>query len=277
MKRVLLALTAALLLACQMSPEKMKTESVKFADTTKFASLTIGVEFPLPQTEAMRSIRAVLVSVMDESLSGIGRFEGGRAFPAYRGNLDDTPAMMAYYESQALRQLDRASGVDAAERLSDGVSYMPSWEFDCKIVKGWENERCVVFEANNYSYAGGAHGGVYGAGSLVFDKRDGHRIVNLLLPACTEKMQPLLKKGLIQYFSDNGEKVSAEELRDWLFLEPGQPIPLPAWTPAPAEDGLVFTYQQYEIAAYACGMPSFIVPYKDIAPFLTEEAKEIVL
>jgi hypothetical protein len=39
----------------------------------------------------------------------------------------------------------------------------------------------------------------------------------------------------------------------------------------------VFTYQQYEIASYAEGMPSFVVPYPDIEPFLTPEAKALGL
>ena len=59
------------------------------------------------------------------------------------------------------------------------------------------------------------------------------------------------------------------------FMENGI-VPLPSWTPYPGEDGLVFVYQQYEIASYAAGMPSFVIPYDRIQPFLTEEARRIL-
>ena len=70
-------------------------------------------------------------------------------------------------------------------------------------------------------------------------------------------------------------EVAPEELNNYLFLETGV-IPFPAWTPYPSEDGLVFTYQQYEIASYAAGMPEFTIPYADLRPYLTPEAKALV-
>ena len=69
--------------------------------------------------------------------------------------------------------------------------------------------------------------------------------------------------------------ITPEELDNILFLETGI-VPLPAWTPYPSEDGLVFTYQQYEIAAYAAGMPNFTIPFTDLLPYLTAEAKALL-
>ena len=45
-------------------------------------------------------------------------------------------------------------------------------------------------------------------------------------------------------------------------------IPRPQFAPYLTPRGMVFTYQQYEIAAYAAGLPSFIVPYEKISSFL---------
>ena len=36
----------------------------------------------------------------------------------------------------------------------------------------------------------------------------------------------------------------------------------------------MLTYQQYEIAAYAAGMPSFTLSYEEAASFLLPEAKK---
>jgi len=60
-----------------------------------------------------------------------------------------------------------------------------------------------------------------------------------------------------------------------LFID-GDIIPFPAFSPYPSKDGLVFVYQQYEIASYAAGMPAFTLPYEVVEPYLTEEAKAIL-
>lgn len=85
----------------------------------------------------------------------------------------------------------------------------------------------------------------------------------------------LLAAGLVRYYSDNGYETSWDELKESLFIEDGF-IPLPSWPLYPSADGLVFVYQQYEIASYAEGMPSFTVPYGDIGPYLTEEAHKLL-
>ena len=69
--------------------------------------------------------------------------------------------------------------------------------------------------------------------------------------------------------------MSEEELKEHLQLE-GDLIPLPAWTPYPTADGLCFVYQQYEIASYADGMPAFTLPFDEVQPYLTPEARAIL-
>ena len=110
---------------------------------------------------------------------------------------------------------------------------------------------------------------------MTFDKKEGALVDKMLDPACLDAIQPLLRKGIAQYFSEGGMEIAQEELDNYLSLETGV-VPFPGWTPYPGEDGLVFTYQQYEIAAYAAGMPEFTVPYADILPYLTPEAKALL-
>ena len=103
----------------------------------------------------------------------------------------------------------------------------------------------------------------------------GHLVEQFLDPSCLDAIQPLLRKGITAYFSEDDNEISPEELDNYLFLESGV-IPFPAWTPYPDEDGLVFTYQQYEIASYAAGMPNFTIPFEDLRPYLTPEAKALL-
>ena len=277
--------------ACRPSGGKdLQTETVNYEDSTAHADLSIQVELPVAgQGAAADRIRASLVEVMDGQLSHIGSYEEERLFPAFEGDFSKTESLVMYYRDKALEAIGQLSQEDYDERvnsieendgLTDGqrkeiLADMPGWEYDFSLLKDRETDRYVVFLSQDYVYLGGAHGGVVGRGGLTFDKKEGALVEKMVDSASLDAVQPLLRKGLSQYFSDNEMEVAPEELDNILFLETGV-IPFPAWTPYPSEEGLVFTYQQYEIAAYAAGMPEFTVPYADILPYLTPEAKALL-
>ena len=284
-----LAVMAAV--ACGPSGGKdLKTETLNYEESAAHADLSIKVELPVVgQGAVAERIRAALVEVMDEQLSHIGSYEEERMFPAYEGDRDKTDLLLDYYRGKALETIGRLSQEDFDERvqsieendgLTDGqrkeiLADMPGWEYDFNLLKERETDKYVVFLSEDYVYLGGAHGGIIGRGGLTFDKKDGLLVEKILDPACLDEIQPLLRKGLTQYFNAEDMEMTPEELDNVLFLETGV-VPFPAWTPYPSEDGLVFTYQQYEIAAYAAGMPNFTIPYDDIRPYMTPEAKALV-
>ena len=284
-----LAIVAAV--ACRPSGGKdVKTELRECEDSTAHADLSIKAELPVPgQGAVSERIRMALVEVMDEQLSHLGTYEENRLFPAFDGRADDTDALMEYYRGKALEAIGKQAQEDYDERVAsieenDGLtdeeraeilSDMPGWEYDFSLLKNRETDRYVVFLSEDYVYLGGAHGGIIGRGGLTFDKKEGLLVERFLDPACLDAIQPLLRKGLTDYFKDGDMEITPEELDNVLFLESGT-IPFPAWTPFPGENGLVFTYQQYEIAAYAAGMPNFTIPYDEILPYLTPEAKLLI-
>ena len=286
-----IGLTVLAVVACRPSGRKdLKTEICEYEDSTAHADLSIKVELPVSGQGAVAArIRMALVEVMDEQLSHIGTYEENRLFPAFEGDADKTETLLKYYRDKALEGIGKLSQEDYDERVNsieenDGLtdaerkeilSEMPGWEYDFGLLKERETDQYVVFLSEDYVYLGGAHGGVIGRGGLTFDKKDGLLVEKMIEPSCLDSIQPLLRKGLTQYFSDNDMEISPEELDNILFLESGT-IPFPAWTPYPGEEGLVFTYQQYEIAAYAAGMPNFTIPYTDLLPYLTLEAKALV-
>ncbi len=277
--------------ACRPSGGKdLQTETLNYEDSKAHADLSIKVELPVAgQGAAADRIRASLTEVMDGQLSHIGSYEEERLFPAFEGDFSKTESLVMYYRDKALEAIGQLSQEDYDERvnsieendgLTDGqrkeiLADMPGWEYDFSLLKDRETDRYVVFLSQDYVYLGGAHGGVVGRGGLTFDKKEGALVEKMVDSANLDAVQPLLRKGLSQYFSDNEMEVAPEELDNILFLETGV-IPFPAWTPYPSEEGLVFTYQQYEIAAYAAGMPEFTVPYADILPYLTPEAKALL-
>lgn len=280
-------MAAALLLAasCTGGQPGFKTEKQHFADSTGHARLTLNAELPVANDEGTAVMRQTLVDVMDRALSQIDSYDGKRTFPRFEGDINDTKALFAYYEEQTLADIgarsqaacdERAAGIMESETLSDEekqryISQAPGWAFDFNLEKVYETERFVVFDSQNYVYLGGAHGGVVGAGPMTFDKKSGMRIRDFFQPGVEEEMQPLLRRGMGEYFKERMEAVDME-LDAFLSLDGGR-IPLPKWAPCPGKDGLKLIYQQYEVAPYAAGMPEFVLSYEEVAPYLQAEAK----
>lgn len=281
MKRFfLLCVAAGAVLAaasCERSGQ-LETEIYSYEDATDHADFTLFAELPTARKGAGGAIRADLLGVLDRQIGYMLSYEGERQIPAFGGDWKDNDACVSYYREQggALLEQLAAEQIREMQESVEDVTDFPGWEYDLTLAKVVDTLGYIVYLSEDYFYAGGAHGGVAGQGYLTYNKKTGKRVGHIIDPACTEQIQPLLERGLQEYFSVNGEELSAEEMRGWLFLEEGDPIPLPQWEPSPAEDGILFVYQQYEIAPYALGMPDFVIPFADVAPFLTPEAKALL-
>ena len=72
-----------------------------------------------------------------------------------------------------------------------------------------------------------------------------------------------------------------QNLDDWItFCEQCKThayfLPMPVTPPLFGKDGIIVTYQQYEIAAYAAGMPSFVIPYNKAKGLLNQTGKALL-
>ena len=289
-KTFIVAAAAALLALTGCNNSKvLKTEQFSFDDSAKYADITVNAELPTSTKGAAGKIREGLIDIMDGQLAFIGSYEGERLFDPFDGDKSDNAAIVDYYRRKAIDVLDSNAAEDYQERekyvmededmtdeqKKEVLDNFPRWEYDFTLDKQYETDRYVVFNSTDYVYLGGAHGGVTGQGSPTFDKKSGNRINEFLRKDALEDMQSLLTAGLVQYFNDNDDTVNAGNVRDYLFLD-DESIPFPVWTPHPTEEGLCFVYQQYEIAAYAMGMPSFTIPYDAVKPYLTPEALDLL-
>ena len=286
---VFAALCLVALGSCERSGEPVVTRSYSYVDSASHTDLSFELELPVADKGPVAEIRKGLIDIMDSRLAFIGSYEGERLFPKFDGDLSDTDAVIDYYRTKALETLNASATSDYDERKgyimedpdfteeekAEMLESYPGYEYDFSLTKEYETKRCVVFNSTDYIYLGGAHGGVTGEGSVTFDKRSGQRFTNFFKEGALEQMQDLILRGVTEYFSENDDSVSKENVREFLFLD-SETIPFPAWTPAPTGDGLNFTYQQYEIAAYAMGMPSFTIPYEDLKPYLTPEAMDLL-
>ncbi len=252
-------LTAALLFPSCQSDHAMNTADFSYADSTRYIQFSSNIEFPLDTRGPQEKIRRKMLGVIAEAL-GVSGIDGSQEqiFDQLRRASHDN--MMSYH-------------ADALKEAAEGFDLFP-WEKDIRINLIEDSPRYAVFQYWTYSYMGGAHGGISDK-NYTFNKKDGSMVESFLRPECLNDMQPLLREGLVRYFKEGGTDVNVRTLDDWLFLEEDRIIPYPQQPPFPSKDGLLFTYQQYEIAAYAAGMPSFVLSYKDVSPYLTPEAKAL--
>lgn len=275
----------------------LEIETYTFSDSSKYANISIKAVLPVAKDSVSQVIRDSLVNIIGNSIRSYqgSQMEDSKPLIAkYNGDEKDAKSMLDYYSKAVSKLLNSQAKEDYDERVKyweedttlteeqrkefkEGVT---PWDYSMDVTKTSEDSTFVVFNDTEYAYIGGAHGGVFGWGGITFRFSDGSIVKDFLKDNVLKDMQPLLKKGLKEYFNENAdEKIKTDQqLMENLQLsgENDNLIPLPAWMPCPDEKGkgLVFTYQQYEIACYAVGMPSFVLSWEELKPFLKEDILE---
>ena len=191
------------------------------------------------------------------------------------GEIDGAKSVEAYGEAlfESLSE-DWHSVYDEMEPDDRGGAFTKTHE----ITKLAETDRYVTYYYHTHMYGGGAHGYATEVG-FTFRKSDGKQIP-LLGDTESPRLAQLIKEGVRGFFSDGAEEpFTDEDLLGYLFAEDVSSlnhIPLPGNPPYFSETGLVFLYTQYEIAPYSSGIITFEIPFKEIRPFLTDEAKALI-
>lgn len=294
MKKTFFSLTlAALVLISCNSAKKENAENgitpVEYADSTQYAVLKMSAELPDGNDNVSQIIRDTLCKVIKDQISSVDELTADGTIEEYKGESSDAGAFVKFYGEQAFRNLSANSEKISKERMAmmkadssikpddkaDMKEAVMQWTYDMSIKKIESSDRYAVYLSRNYEFLGGAHGIVSGRGPLIFDLSTGALADNLLQADAAEKMQPLLRKGLVSYYSADNKQFTEEDLKSHLQVK-GDIIPLPSYTVYPSKDGLVFTYTEYEIAPYSDGMPTFTLPYSDVKPFLTDAAKKLL-
>lgn len=269
----------------------LEMEKFAFEDSTKFADVDIKGVLPVAKDSVSQAMRDTLLAIIGHSVNycDIGNIsdetETTTVLAPYSGDTKDAKAVFDYYGKAAMKIVNKGALNDYNEMKryeaedttrADAENPMPtvdetfqSWEFYIETSKIYEDSTYVVFNNQVETWYGGAHPNTTND-AITFRFSDGSRVTEWFKDGVTKAMQPLLKKGLKQYFKEGEQPVSSdEELFENLQLpDDNNIIPLPACPPSPDANGLVFTYQQYEIACYAVGMPSFTLTWEELKPFL---------
>ena len=241
---------------------KLTYKQVEQSKNDKSGEYKIVVDFPTGGNPILvNAIREYISESL--GISYAGEMENNMQ-GSYSGDLGDGQKMIDYYFDLKYKEFKNAHD-EMAEHMQGDT---PTFASETEIHYLYETDKFVTYEMKKYEDMGGAHGGTFISG-MTFRKSDGRRVDWELF---TKSMQDVIKKGLKKYFEINTD----EELENSLSLENTYMLPLPATPPVFTKEGVLFTYQQYEIAAYAAGLPSFIVPYDEAKSLMNTTGKNLL-
>ena len=255
MKRTTLlttAMLAALILfaGClqEKSNEEVTIHTIKYKQTIGANEVNYTVDFPEGKNTALNTIIAEYFS----------KIMGGD----YDGDYANGESLVNFYAKKALKELTDDRDIEDERIYTDELT----------IQKTYETEHIVTFEIQTYVFTGGAHG--YGVCcGVTFRKSDGQQINMNVLPnniAWNENWKKLMKEGLKEYFRVKTDR----ELEECIKVDIND-LPLPETEAYFNEKGLVMIYQSYEIACYAAGQPSLVIPYSKLEPYMNTTGKSL--
>ena len=288
MKRNFTCFALLLALLCACGPKEVKNEPTE-ANTPKqltdtlvvnlssrymsdsTATSALNVAFPVANKK-----NSTLVAAINEWISEeLGGTYGDSIEGDYAKLLSDTAALVDHYFA-AIKKLNDDNWKEMAENIQpEDLQGMQLFD-SISITKTAEGKDWVTFQFVNEVFQGGAHGShlVFGQ---TFRKSDGRRIGWDIIRQLPEgNLQELMRKGLVSYFAaDNEEGFKEEDLENVLDESARYYIPMPQCPPLFTSEGILFLYNQYEIAAYAMGLPSFVLTWEELKPYLNVTAKRL--
>ena len=248
--------------------EKSQTDKLttkKIAKSLKNDAGEFDLTIDFPEGGNATLVNAIREYISESLGSTYGGGEDESLQGSYSGDLADGEKMATYYFDLKVKEFNGMYN----DMKQDGMPEIPELASSIKITKDYETDKVVTFLYNSYENGGGAHGGAVGSG-MTFRKSDGRRIDWDLFS--TVKMQSIIRDGLKEYF----EVKTDDELAGCLTLNDSYILPMPVTPPLFGKDGIIVTYQQYEIASYAAGMPSFVIPYKKAKDMMNNTGKKLI-
>lgn len=244
---------ACLLTACGTKGGQSSAASVGNADSVAYLVEDDRIICHINAEKPAADVAMAVGEWLDEALGGY-----------YTGDARDMDALVNFY-GNALADTLRAR----AAEVYDPATLM---EFEAVMTKAYETDLFVTYTLSTFYGLGGAHPSTAEKGAT-FRKSDGRRLGwDIVRNYMRYQFNEVLKQKLMDYFGVDNDK----DLEDMMFDMSVYNLDLPETPPYFLENGIAFIYQQYEIAAYAMGMPSDTIPYDQMAPLLTEWAKRLI-
>lgn len=230
----------------------LKTDSITFAMENKFAECKITVDAPSGnESDLTFCINAYIHEMLQSYQLGI------------INNMTATVDKNILTVCGKKRMEEMCN--EAKELYGDKYPTAP-YSYEANIRKTYEDNKIVTYISTIYTYSGGAHPITSITGTTITKESCVTINYNSFSQSGLNTLKNLVKTGLKEYFDVTTDK----ELKDMLFVDDINNIPLPASSPFFTKDGLTVMYSQYEIAPYAAGMPTVVIPYNKAKALLSD-------
>lgn len=183
---------------------------------------------------------------------------------------NDGQKLVDSYGSQLLDSFKNELDDYAADGICISSEYMAEFR------PVYHTDSLTTYLFKNYQYEGGAHG-ISLASSRTFVNSSGIALTadEIFLPESKNAVIAMVKDALwSQYFKEIADEWS-RTFGEMLLINPDS-LNYPTLPPYFMKDGITFTYQQYEIAPYAAGMPSCVLPYNAVRHLLRPAAAALI-
>ncbi|MCF0198030.1 MAG: DUF4163 domain-containing protein [Bacteroidaceae bacterium] len=266
MKKLLLLCTLpAMLIACGNQKNPNSELVSYFADSSDELSI-VGTAEWADSVEIGPEQMATVKWRADVPIEGNQTFtDSVRRWVAMQmGDSLTVPAdLQAYFDAEGPKALENDKE-ELVECTGGDRAWPMQYARDMTVSVLYEDDDYVTLQCQYYFYMGGAHGSTTNE-FATFRRTDGHIMGWELLATMPDiQLRHTIKQGLKGYF----EATTDEELyENLLLLSDDENIdlfsdeffPLPITPPFLTDRGVEVLYQQYEITAYAYGMPTCVV------------------
>ena len=239
-------LTVSALSKIEKEERQFETRKIVYTKNTSSANVELSVDYPIKGTDALLQNTRKYVSGVIAAMFGINE---------YGGSLNDGNSVINCYGKMKFDDLDKEWKENAPEGASAYIETI-------KLVKDFENEYCVSLCAHSYYF----HGGVCNefCDASTFRKIDGkHK--SIIKSENNKGLHRLIINAVKNKLGENYENINDEfessPVSGIIHL---------------VKDGVQFDYQHYEIGPGYFGQVSITIPYGEIMPYMTEEAKNII-
>jgi hypothetical protein len=217
------------------------------------------------QTDEQLSCNIVVLMPDEDVRQSVGEWLNMQFGNTYTGNMTDLQALVNYYGNSHLDSL-RSS-------FEEGVPDFAEPCYDASMELLLETDKVVTYGLTITLDLGGTHPVTRELGAT-FNKEDGKQLTwDIVRSDSQSQLRDILCGMLKDYFNVKNDG----ELMDCLQgVDDVATIPLPTTPPYMTLEGFTLIYQQYEIASYAAGMPSDVIPYEQMKGCLTEYAQELI-
>ena len=248
------------------------------ADFSENVSYDISVDFPKRTITNCDAITKWLIGKIEDSENMHGELPPLNAFYIgyakrpntgwrYDGDIHNTNSILKFASDVYFATVKSDYGLDEND--------YPFSLFSILCLKAYvNNNRFVTFQQYSHDYYGGAHG-YYTERLISFDPIHNQEVdyKYIFKGNCMEDIIVLLKEEACKSPNYQEWKLNIDE---FVCVKDEEDKPTGLYRlphPGLSNEGVVFSFQPYEISCFAAGTFHFTIPYERLRPYLTDKAK----